>query len=754
MPPEETALQIPTVFPLAKVDLHEPQWYLNRELSWLAFNERVLEEAEDLTNPLLERLKFLAIFSSNLDEFFQVRVAGIKEQVKAGVGEVTPDGLDAQEELIAIGKRCRELVDRQYRCLRESVLPALAENGVLLRTGHRLTDRDCMELLEFFRKQVFPTITPMAVDPAHPFPHVPNKALCLAVILDDPRSDVTERKFAIVPVPGVLARMVPLSTLAPLETGDDRPTERAFTLLGEVITRHLSEFFCGLHVVEVAPFRVTRNTEMYLDEDDTDDLLAAIESELRTRNRGAAVRLEISEQASEEVVARLTGPLGLTTEDVYRINGPIDLTFAWKIVGLPGFKELRDPPYTPQPVIAFGELASNNPADFFDRIRAGDVLVHHPYESFSCVTDFLNAAVDDPAVLAIKQTLYRTAKDSPVLAALERAAQNGKQVTALMELKARFDEENNIQWAKRLEAAGVHVVYGLVGLKTHCKVALVIRREEGGIRQYVHLSTGNYNHVTSRLYTDIGLFTADAEMGQDASALFNMLTGYSLVSNWNRLCVAPTDMHQRVCAWIEREIAKHERHGEGRIIMKCNSIVESKVIRRLYMASRAGVQVDLIIRGICCLRPGVPGVSENIRVRSIVDRFLEHSRIFYFRNGGQEEFWLGSADLMPRNLFKRVEVLFPLIDPGLRKRVLKEILAANLKDNVRARLMHPDGTYERAKPGQGKPFRMQFWLARRAAKMVRRNVLEKVPSAPKPGLFVPADPPQAMTNAPRRKKGK
>mgnify|MGYP005841763965 CR=1 FL=1 len=697
------------------LDLKAPHYYINRELSWLAFNERVLEEAEDPSNALLERLKFLAIFSSNLDEFFQVRVAAIREQALAGVTSTEADGMTPAQILEQVRLRAHELVQRQYRCLHEQVLPRLAEAGLVLRMGAQLTELDRMALLAYFREQVFPTLTPMAVDPAHPFPHLPNLGLCIAVLLEKRSPMKIEQRFAIVPLPGVIGRLIPLTMLSPASP-TDTTGEHAFTLLGEIIQLHLSELFCGLIVREAVPLRVTRNTELDFDED-AGDLLAAIEAELRNRNRGAAVRLEIDAAASDEIVARLIDELGLTPQDVYRMPRPLDLnSFVWPLVSIPHFAHLRDPPHTPAAVRALSLSEDQPPSALFDRIAREDVLVHHPYESFAPVVDFLNAAAEDPDVLAIKQTLYRTNRDSPVLAALERAARRGKQVTALMELKARFDEENNIAWARRLEQAGVHVVYGLVGLKTHCKVALVVRREGAQIRSYLHLATGNYNASTARLYTDVGLFTASAELGQDAMALFNMLTGYGETPVWNRLAVAPMDLHDRICAWIDREAAHATRTGRGQIIIKVNSLVEPQIIRRLYRASQAGVQIDLIVRGICCLRPGVPGVSETIRVRSILDRFLEHSRIFYFHNAGKQQIWVGSADLMPRNLFRRVEVLFPVDDARLARRVKDEILWANLQDTQRARVLQADGHYVRCAGDAARPLRMQYWLAERAEK--------------------------------------
>ena len=714
---------------------YPPDHYLNRELSWLEFNARVLEEAADATNPWLERLKFLAIFSSNLDEFFEIRVAGLQQQVYAGVEpqDYGADGLAPAEQLAAIERRVHELVTEQYRILGTDVLPGLAAGGVERVQFDDLSDAERRHVDALFRASIYPVLTPLAIDPGHPFPHVHNKSLNIALVVERQNGGQPRRHFAVVQVPAVLDRVVVVST-----HGEGRVR---FILLEDIIARHLRELFGGLRVVSHTVFRVTRNTDLTIQEEEAEDLLETIEESLRQRMRSDPVRLEISADADEVFTGLLTEAHDLEPRDVYRVAGPVDLTVLIALHRLDDLAALRDEPLVPRvsPPFAQGQ-------DVFDVIRAHDVLVHLPYESFGCVVDFIERAADDPQVLAIKQTLYRTSA-SPIIAALARAAQNGKQVTALVELKARKDEQNNIAWARVLEQAGVHVEYGIVGLKTHCKAALVVRREADGIRRYVHLSTGNYNPATARSYTDLGLFTAHPDFGEDTTALFNLLTGYADGYKWKRLLVAPLGLRDEIVARIERE-RRHAQDGRpARIVVKMNALVEPSVIDALYGASQAGVTIELVIRGICCLRPGLPGVSENIRVTSIVDKFLEHSRIFYFENAGDPEVYLASADWMPRNFWRRIETVFPIEDAGIQARIVGDILQAVLADNVKARELLPDGTYRRRARADADPvIRSQLvlqHLAREAAReggephppfvpIVRRPRVSGEPAEPAP----------------------
>ncbi len=700
------------------VPTYPPEVYLNRELSWLEFNGRVLEEAADPATPLLERLKFLAIFSSNLDEFFEVRVAGLQQQLYAGLEpqDYGADGLDAAEQLARLDQRAHELVDAQYRLLTAEVFPGLAAQGIERVRYEDLTEAEQRHVDQLFRSNIYPVLTPLAIDPGHPFPHVHNKSLNIALLVEGLRERGDRRLFAVVQVPSVLARIVVLP---------DSGERIRFLLLEDLIAAHLEELFSGFQVLAHTVFRVTRNSDLTIEEDEAEDLLETIEETLRQRLRGEAVRLEISADADERFVQMLVENLDLAERDVYRIPGPVDLSAFWALHRREGFRTLHDEPLMPRvpPPLAGGR-------NIFEVIREQDLLVHHPYESFGCVVEFIDRAADDPDVLAIKQTLYRTSGPSPIISALARAAQNGKQVTALVELKARFEEENNIVWARSLEEAGVHVVYGVVGLKTHCKAALVVRREPEGLRRYVHLSTGNYNPTTARIYTDLGLFTARPEYGEDVSELFNLLTGYSHGHSWKRLLVAPLGLREKVIELIDRERANAAAGLPARIVVKMNALVEPSVIEALYRASQAGVAIDLVIRGICCLRPGIPGVSTGIRVTSIVDKFLEHSRVFYFANAGNPEIFLASADWMPRNFFRRIEVMFPIEDERLKQRIMEEILPVTLADNVKARELQPDGRYVRVTPAEGAtPIRSQLVFqnlareaARESAEIVRRIV--------------------------------
>jgi len=664
--------------------------FINRELSWLGFNERVLEEARDPTVPLVERLKFLCIVASNLDEFFMVRVAGLKQQLSGNVAETPPDGLTSAEQLAAISARAHAMVAEQYRIWRAEVSPGLVEAGIRLLRAADLTPEQKTHLSAYFAREVWPVLTPLAVDPGHPFPMLRNRSLNLAILIHREREKVARREtmVAVVQVPSVLPRITDVP-------GSGR---FSFTLLEDLIAMHAGELFPGFRVVGCSPFRVTRNFDLSIDEDEADDLLKTIQKELRRRERGSAVRLEIAQDTPQEVVSFLSSALRLEPDDVYLTDGPLHLADLAPICGRDDLREYKDEPFSPQIVPPLQEYD-----DIFRVIAQRDVLLQHPYESFEDVVEFISEAADDPNVLAIKQTLYRTSADSPIIRALIRAAENGKQVTAVVELKARFDEAPNIQWARTLEDAGVHVVYGLIGLKTHCKVALVVRREGNRIKRYVHLSTGNYNPSTARIYGDLSYFTAREPFADDAGALFNLLTGYSSPPSWKRFSVAPLGLQDKIIALIEREAALGTR---GRIVAKMNALVDAPVIKALYRASQAGAAIDLVVRGICCLRPGVPGTSDNIRVTSIVDRFLEHARIFYFENGGKREVYLSSADWMPRNFQRRVEVMFPIDDDGLRDRVVDEILAIALADNVKARQLLPDGSYERVPPPL-KPLRSQ-----------------------------------------------
>jgi polyphosphate kinase len=672
--------------------------FINRELSWLGFNERVLEEAHDPTVPLAERLKFIAIVASNLDEFFMVRVAGLKQQLSGNVVETPPDGLTPAEQLAAISTRAHAMVTDLYGAWRNDIEPGLSRVGIRRIAAGDLNAEQKAHLSAFFAREVWPVLTPLAVDPGHPFPMLRNRSLNLAVFMHREKDKTGRREtvVAVVQVPSVLPRLTEVPLPPPAAGSDGNgvsaagTTRYAYMLLEDLITMHAGDLFPGFKVLGCSPFRVTRNFDLSIDEDEADDLLKTIQKELRRRERGSAVRLEIAHDTPIEVVVFLRQSLRLEADDVYLFEGPLHLADLGPLAGRDELREYRDEPFSPQIVPPLQEYD-----DIFRVIAQRDILLQHPYESFEDVVEFISEAADDPNVLAIKQTLYRTSADSPIVRALIRAAENGKQVTAVVELKARFDEAPNIQWARTLEDAGVHVVYGLIGLKTHCKVALVVRREGNRIKRYVHLSTGNYNPSTARIYGDLSYFTARDAYADDAGALFNLLTGYSSPPSWKRFAIAPHGLQDRIIALIEREAALGPR---GRIIAKMNALVDAPVIKALYRASQAGVSIDLIVRGICCLRPGVPGTSDNIRVISIVDRFLEHARIFHFGNGGKREVYLSSADWMPRNFQRRIEVMFPVEDEGLRDRVIDEILAIALKDNVKARRLMSDGRYVRAQP--------------------------------------------------------
>ncbi|MEX2120552.1 MAG: polyphosphate kinase 1 [Pirellulales bacterium] len=673
--------------------------FINRELSWLEFNARVLEEAQDATNPLFERLKFLSIFSSNLDEFFMVRVAGLREQAfgDGAPEDYAPDGLRPIAQLQRIAARTQELVAAEYRCWNELVLPQLAEQKIRLLSHDQLNAEQRAILDRFFSERAFPILTPMAVDPAHPSPRYHNRGLYLATLLHRHSGLGPKHLFAVVQLPLVLPRLVPLGQ------GD----EHQYILLEDAVSARLPELFGGFEVECGTTFRITRDSDIELLEQESDDMLRLVEDRLKARQRGQAVRLEVAASGDEELIRMIVEAEEIhvavegspdSYSEIYRIPGPLDLTGMIELMRGSGREHLRDPPFTPR--LPRGRRQRGG-EELFSTIRRGDILLHHPYDSFEPVVEFVSRAAKDPNVLAIKQTLYRTSGDSPVTRALMQAAENGKHVTALVELKARFDEEANVSWARQLERAGVHVVFGFLDLKTHCKLSLIVRQEGGVVRRYVHLGTGNYNPTTALVYTDLGLFTANEDIAADASALFNLLTGYSQGHAWRKLVVAPADLHRRTIELIDEQAHRAQEGRPSRIFAKINSLVDYRVIEALYRASQAGVPIDLLIRGICCLRPGMPGISENIRVRSIVDRFLEHSRILVFSPDEEAQIYLGSADWMPRNFYRRVEVMFPIEAPELKERILKEIVPAYLRDNVKSRILQPDGSHYRLQPSDG-----------------------------------------------------
>lgn len=669
--------------------LHDRRFLFNRELSWLEFNRRVLEEALDENNPLLERLKFLSIFSTNLDEFFMIRVSGLKEQIAENVSELSPDGLSAGEQLREIREKLRPMLIQQMDCLKGDVLPNLAENGITIWKYDALSYEEKKRLDEYFLQNIFPILTPQAVDASHPFPYISNLSLNLAVMVE-PGIDLgesrlkrlfTEPRFARIKLPPNVSRLIPVE-----EDGTK------FTILEEVIAANIHYLFPNMKTSQCHLFRVTRDADIEIREDEAGDLLRTMEEELHRRRFSFAVRLEVADSMPEEMTQYLAGSIGLTEKDVYRIDGFLNIPDLMRLYGL-NRPELKDKPIS---YVTPNVLRSNK--NIFDVLKKQDVLLHHPYTAYSTVTDFINAAADDEDVVAIKICLYRTGQDSPIVKALMRASENGKQVAALVELKARFDEENNIEWARRLENEGVHVIYGIRGLKTHSKVTLVVRREGEGLKRYVHLATGNYNPTTSRIYTDVGLLTSNEELGADATDLFNFLTGYSQQMDYRKLLVAPVNLREKMLEMIRREAENAKQGKPARIIIKINSLTDIETIHELYKAARSGVKIDLNIRGICMLRPGLQNISENIRVVSVVGRFLEHSRIFYFANGGDEELYIGSADLMQRNLNRRVEVITPIKDKEFIKNLKEEILSAYLQDNVNAQSLESDGTYQKINP--------------------------------------------------------
>ena len=668
-----------------------PTHFINRELSWLEFNQRVLDEALDPKNPLLERLKFFCIVSSNLDEFFEIRVAGIKQQIESEAAERSMDGLTPTETFKAVTRRIRQMVEDQYTNWRESLCPALGKNSIRIREISELDLQDIAWLSQYFRTQVRPVLTPLAIDPAHPFPQLLNKSLNLIIRLELEQNGEALKHMAVVQLPRILPRMVKL----PREDG-----RQDYVFLGKLIGHFLGELFPGTRILGYWSFRVTRNSELYIDEEEAANLLKAVENELHNRRKGDAVRLEVEHDCPQLVWEALLKTLRLTQDDLYLINGPLNPTRLMALYEGDHSPELRDRPFV-APVSA----SLRDEPDIFAAIRERDILLHHPYENFNSVVQFLEQAAADPDVLAIKQTLYRSGGDPRIIGALENAVRNGKQVTAVVELRARFDEQNNIIWARQLEEAGVHVVYGLVGYKIHAKSCLVVRREGHHIRRYVHLATGNYNPATAKIYTDLGLLTCRPDFGEDATNFFNLLTGICQFQGMRKFLVSPFELQKRLLELVERE-TQHARQGlPARIILKLNALADRHAIEALYRASQAGVKIDLIVRGICCLRPGVKGLSTNITVRSIVDRFLEHSRIYYFENACQPQLFLSSADWMPRNLYRRIELAFPVEDGVLRERLISEILDITLADNVKASILRPDGSYRRLKPARGEALR-------------------------------------------------
>ena len=687
-------------------DLKDPRLFVNRELSLLDFQRRVLEEAQDEHNPLLERVKFLSIVGSNLDEFFMVRVSGLIKQIDAGVLELPPDGMTPAEQLAAIRRISQQIMSQARACLKDDLLPALNKAGIHIMDYSQLDERQKASVDAYFEEVVFPVLTPLAFDPGHPFPHISNLSLNLAILI---RDEDGEEHFARVKVPGTLPRLVPIKRSSGGVRKDGTvPYHHYFVWLEQLIAANISKLFPGMKILEVHPFRVTRDADMEIQELEAADLLETMEQSVRQRRFGSVVRVTVNTNLPEHIRKILLDNLELDNNDIYKLDGPLGLSNLIQLYNVDRY-DLKDPPFkSPIPYVLRTE---HNDGSVFNSIRREDILLHHPYDSFTPVVDFLKAAARDPDVLAIKQTLYRVGKNPPVVQALLEAVENRKQVAVLMELKARFDEESNIEWAKKLEKSGVHVIYGLLGLKTHSKVALVVRKEGDGIRRYIHLGTGNYNAVTAQLYEDLGMFTCDPEIGADATDLFNYLTGYSGIKKYRKLLVAPINLRQRMVELIRREIDNQKANGKGRLIFKVNSLVDQPMIEELYRASQAGVKIDLLVRGICCLRPGIKGISDNIRVTSIVGRFLEHSRVYYFQNGGKEEIYLGSADLMPRNINRRVEVLFPVQDSRLINYLTQDVLKTYLTDNTKARCMRSEGSYERVKP-QGKEVALnsQEWL--------------------------------------------
>ncbi|RRF97005.1 MAG: RNA degradosome polyphosphate kinase [Lachnospiraceae bacterium] len=720
------------------VDFKDPEYYENRELSWMMFNERILNEARDPKLPLLDRFKFLSITASNLDEFFMVRVASLVDMVHAGYKKKDLAGMTAKEQLDALRTVTHEFIDRQYTTLNRALLPALEKNGVKLVDSYEdLNDEQSKYVDTYFKENVFPVLTPLAVDSSRPFPHIPNKSLNIAALITPGKNGSRLLKdaekegdisFATVAVPSVLPRLIALPS--------DSDKESDFILLDQIIEKNMSKLFLNYNVLCAFPYRVMRNADFELDEEETSDLMKEMEKQLKKRAWGEVIRLDVEENMDKRLLNTLKKNFHVSQEAIYPIHGPMDLTVCMDIYGLDGYDDLREKEFTPQVQPRLIDCD-----DLFAEIRKKDIFFQHPYDSFESIVDFIKQAAVDPKVLAIKQTLYRVSRHSPIIAALAKAAELGKQVTVLVELKARFDEENNIGWAKMLEKAGCHVLYGLVGLKTHSKITLVVRDDEDGIRRYVHLGTGNYNDKTAKIYTDCGILTCNELIGEDATALFNMLSGYSEPAYWNKLLVSPIWLRDGFYKLIDREIEHAKAGRKGRIVAKMNSLCDKDMIARLYEASAAGVKINLIVRGICCLKVGIPGVSENITVSSIVGTFLEHSRIFYFYNDGDEEVYMGSADWMPRNLDRRVEVVFPVEDPDL-KECAKHILEVEEADNLKAYYLQPDQTYQRKDRRGQKTVGSQMTFCEEAIQRTNEYLESKDNETYTSRLFKPALPPE------------
>jgi len=690
---------------------HPASHFISRELSWLEFNQRVLSESLNHENPLLERVKFFCIVSSNLDEFFEVRVAGLKQQIESDVVERSVDGRTASEIFRALHERVRAMMSQQFKCWREDLVPNLAKSNIRFLRPDGLDDKRSNWLHEYYQQQVRPVLTPLGIDPVHPFPQLLNKSLNIILQLEIEKDGAVSKRLAVVQVPQVLPRLVRLP-------GEDE--NREYIFLGHLIGHYLADLFPGTKILGYWHFRVTRNSELYIDEDDVRNLLSAVEQELHNRRKGAAVRLEVDHSMPSEISQYLLENLDLTEEDLYRIDGPLNPVRLMAICSGDHSPELRDATFVAPVASSLRDVQ-----DYFAAIRQKDILLHHPYENFSSVVEFLEQAARDPHVLAIKQTLYRTGGDARIVGALMSAVRNGKQVTAVTELKARFDEANNILWARRLEEAGVHVVYGMAHHKVHSKMALVVRRDEDCIRRYLHLGTGNYNPSTAKIYTDISLFTARPAFGEDSTNLFNLLTGIGQFQGASKLLIAPFTLQERIMTMIHAETENAKAGKPAKIVAKMNGLVDREIIEALYAASCAGVQIDLIIRGICCLRPGVPGVSENIRVRSIVGRYLEHSRIYYFENNGHPLVYVGSADWMPRNLYSRVEVVFPIEEPSLKQRIIEEILHRMLADNTKAWILQPDASYLQQSPGDGEAHNSQAEFMEISAPTTRKKAVRE-----------------------------
>jgi polyphosphate kinase len=695
---------------MAELNLNKHEYYTNRELSWLEFNYRILGEAKDKTLPLFERLKFLSITASNLDEFFMVRVASLKDMVHAKYTKTDIAGMTASKQLEAISEKTHALCTAQYNTYNRSFLPALKKAHLNVITNYENLNEEQAEYVdEYFKQDIYPVLTPMAVDSSRPFPLIKNKTLNIGALIEN--EEEMSIDFATVQVPSVLPRFV----IIPSENDEDT----TIILLEQIIEKNIQKLFLNYKVICAYPYRIMRNADLTIEEDEAADLLKEIQKQLKKRQWGEVIRLEIEEGVDKRLMKRLKKEFNVSDEDIYNISGPLDLTFLMKVYGIEGFDALKNKKYEPQLI-----KSMNSEEDIFTQIRKHDIVMHHPYQTFDPVVDFVRQAAKDPNVLAIKQTLYRVSSHSPIIAALAEAAENGKQVSVLVELKARFDEENNIVWAKMLEKAGCHVIYGLRGLKTHSKITLVVRRDEDGIRRYVHLGTGNYNDSTAKLYTDMGLLTCARPIGEDATAVFNMLSGYSEPERWNKLIVAPLWIRDRFFEMIARE-KQHALEGKpARIVAKMNSLCDQKIIKALYEASAAGVKIDLIVRGICCLKVGIPGISENITVRSIVGNFLEHSRIFYFYNNGFEEVYMGSADWMPRNLDKRVEIVFPVEDEACKAEVM-EVLKIQLEDTLKAHLLQPDDSYEKVDRRGKAPLCAQDYFCEKAIREAKEREAEK-----------------------------